>query len=265
MSWFDIGVNLTSGRFSQDLPQVIERAHQAGVTGVLITGTDVRQSSQALELAKQWDCFATAGVHPHYAAQASGDYLSGLRELAADPRVRAIGECGLDFNRNFSSRQDQLRVFEQQLELAVELKLPVFLHQRDAFDEQLHLLRRYRAGLTGGVAHCFTGDRVQMEAYLELDLYIGVTGWLCDDRRGASLREAVRYLPPERLLLETDAPYLAPRNVRPRIERNEPCHLPLIGEELARIRQQDPALIARQSFANACALFNLDDYGDGQP
>ncbi|GAB3013735.1 TatD family hydrolase [Bowmanella dokdonensis] len=255
MTWFDVGVNLTNNRFQADLQQVMERARQAGVAQMLITGTDEADSEQALMLADQWNCLSTAGVHPHYAAGVSEAYLTRIRQLAGADRVRAIGECGLDFNRNFSPKEEQLRVFEAQLELATELRLPVFLHERDAFAEQIRLLRRYRPALTGGVAHCFTGDRAQMEAYLELDLHIGITGWLCDDRRGQSLREAVLHLPLDRLLLETDAPYLAPRHVRPRIERNEPCHLPVVGSELAALTGQEPVTIAQHSYDNACRLF----------
>ncbi|MDF2178737.1 TatD family hydrolase [Aliiglaciecola sp. CAU 1673] len=258
MAWFDIGVNLTSSRFSQDLSAVIERAESADVLFLLITGTNLDHSGEAALLAQQWKQYSTAGIHPHYASEATEDFAESLRSLAALPCVKAIGECGLDFNRNFSSKEDQVRVFEQQLELACELALPVFLHERDAFKEQIALLKRYRPGLVGGVAHCFTGDQAQMEAYLELDLHIGITGWLCDERRGQALRDAVVHLPLNRLLLETDAPYLAPRHVRPKIERNEPRYLPVIAEVLSALTNTPVATLEKQSLANSLSLFTIE-------
>lgn len=258
MAWFDIGVNLTNSRFIEDLGMVVERAKKHQVNQLLITGTDVEDSRAALQLAEQYQQYSTAGVHPHYAGAVEQGYLKELHRLASHDRVRALGECGLDFNRNFSAKEDQLKVFEQQLELAVELQKPVFLHERDAFSEQIQLLKQYRAKLPGGVAHCFTGNRMQMEAYLELDLHIGITGWLCDERRAQPLREAVSVLPPERVLLETDAPYLAPRHVRPRIERCEPCHLPIVAEQLAVLMELPLTALAKHSLANSLALFGLE-------
>src|SRR5690606_18676647 len=178
--------------------------------------------------------------------------------LAHHPNVKAIGECGLDFNRNFSPKNVQLSVFEAQLELTAELKLPVFLHERDAFDQQINLLKKYRSRLVGGVAHCFTGNRAQMEQYLQLDLYIGITGWLCDDKRGSDLQTAIKHLPLERLLLETDAPYLAPKTLKPKVSTNEPCFLPEVARYFAEITQQPLASVIELSYANAQTLFNLN-------
>ncbi|GGD76442.1 TatD family hydrolase [Lacimicrobium alkaliphilum] len=257
MNWFDIGVNLTNSRFSKDLGEVLGRAQAGQVTEMLITGTSESQSEAALSLAEQYNQYSTAGVHPHDASSVDKDYLHRLRDLADSPRVRAIGECGLDFNRNFSARDDQLRVFEQQLELAVELQLPVFLHERDAFSEQITLLKKYRPGLVGGVAHCFTGDREKMESYLQLDLYIGITGWLCDKKRGLDLRNAVPHLPLQRLLLETDAPFLTPKTLRPKTSRNEPGFLPHIAEALSGLIQVPVEQLALVSTENAQRLFNI--------
>ncbi|ALT00015.1 TatD family hydrolase [Lacimicrobium alkaliphilum] len=264
MKWFDIGVNLTSSRFGKDLESVLERARASQVTQMLITGTSESQSLAAVTLAEQYQLYSTAGVHPHDASSVSEDYLHQLRDLASHPRVRAIGECGLDFNRNYSAKPDQLRVFEQQLELAADLELPVFLHERDAFEEQLSLLKKHRHKLVGGVAHCFTGDREQMEAYLQLDLYIGITGWLCDSKRGQALRDAVSVLPLERLLLETDAPFLTPKTLRPKASRNEPAFLPHIAEALSELIQVPVEHVAEAATDNARQLFNIDgdkDFG----
>ncbi|WP_416306522.1 TatD family hydrolase [Neptunicella sp. SCSIO 80796] len=260
MPLFDIGVNLTSPRLADQLDDVLIRARQVGVSGGLITGTDITQSQTAVQIAQRYpgELFATAGIHPHYAIDADNDFIQQLKTLAECSQVKAIGECGLDFNRNFSPRDVQLSVFEAQLELACELKLPVFLHERDAFEQQINLIKKYRSQLVGGVAHCFTGNRAQMEQYLQLDLYIGITGWLCDDKRGKDLQAAVKHLPLERLLLETDAPYLAPKTLKPKVSTNEPCYLPEIARYFAEISQQPLASVVELSYANAHTLFAIN-------
>jgi TatD DNase family protein len=257
----DIGANLTDGAFQDDLPDVLARADAAGVRTILVTGTTVDTSRAALELARLWPARlrSTAGIHPHYARLADGESMASLRQLAADPWVVAIGETGLDFNRDFSPRPVQENVFEQQLALACELQRPLFLHQRDAHTRFLAILKHYRPQLPGAVAHCFTGTADELGDYLDLDLHIGITGWICDERRGLHLRELVREIPLDRLLLETDSPYLVPRDLRPkpRKGRNEPAFLPHILAHVAACRGEDPATIAAASRRNSQALFRL--------
>ena len=266
MSWFDIGVNLGNERF--DVEAVLARSNAAGVSSMMLTGTSVAESQKALELCRQYPptLYSTAGVHPHYASEFNQQAYAALFALCQAPQVVAVGECGLDFNRNFSTPQQQLHAFEQQLQLACELKLPVFLHERDAFDEQVRLLKKYRAKLVGGVAHCFTGNITQMQTYLELDLYIGITGWVCDLTRGLALREAVKSLPLNRLMLETDAPYLRPKGLANNRKldngNNEPAYLPYIAEQLAAICEIDIQLIKQHSYANSQALFGLRKQGN---
>ncbi|MFQ3235885.1 MAG: TatD DNase family protein [Paraglaciecola sp.] len=261
MHWVDIGVNLPNARLK--IEPMMARAATAGVKQIILTGTNVTQSRQAADLASDYPgrLFSTAGVHPHSAKDVTVDYLETIRHLAASSQVVAIGECGLDFNRNFSPPEQQIQIFEQQLELASELNLPVFLHERDAFSQQYALLEKYRSQLTGGVVHCFTGDVTQMQAYLELGLYIGVTGWVCDHQRGHALRDAVRSLPLERLLLETDAPYLRPKTLGENkikgVNQNEPCYLPHIGEQLSELMQVQLSDIQRHSANNSQQLFRL--------
>ncbi|MDN4502115.1 TatD family hydrolase [Alteromonadaceae bacterium BrNp21-10] len=259
MPWFDIGINLTSSRFNADLDGVMQRAVAANVNSLLVTGTSVDESQKAVALTETYpdNLYCTAGVHPHYAGDVTANYMERLIALAQLPCVKAIGECGLDFNRNFSSKQDQLTVFEAQLQLACETQLPVFLHERDAFDEQIALLKLYRQDLVGGVAHCFTGNQAQLEGYLALDLYIGITGWLCDDKRGKDLQQAIQILPNNRLLLETDAPYLAPKTLVGKIKCNEPCYLPEIARYYAELTQQPLTAVEQASFNNARSLFNV--------
>lgn len=261
MYWFDIGVNLTNERL--DIEPVLTRAKQAGVSSMLLTGTSVSASFKAYKMCLQYpdSLYSTAGVHPHYAIDVEPDYIEQLSLIAAHPSVLAIGECGLDFNRNFSPKQQQLDVFEQQLKLAIRLRKPVFLHERDAFAEQIELLRHYRSELVGGIAHCFTGDLQQMQAYLGLDLYIGITGWVCDVNRGQALREAVKFLPLERLLLETDSPYLRPKGLanKRKVDGgcNEPAYLPFVAQQLALLMDVKLEAICNHCFANSQELFGL--------
>ncbi len=257
----DIGANLTHDSFDADRDAVLERAAAAGVRRLIVTGTSVTGSVQAGALcdARPASLFATAGVHPHHAVDFDAYTLAALRSLLAAPQFVAVGECGLDFFRDYSPRDAQRRAFAGQLELAVEVGKPVFLHQRDAHDELVALLAPLRASLKGGVAHCFTGGPKELEAYLDLDLYVGITGWVCDERRGSELRAAVPLIPLDRLLVETDAPYLLPRDLQPRPQsrRNEPQHVVHVIERVAALVQQPVEVVARATTANAERLFGL--------
>jgi TatD DNase family protein len=227
----------------------------------VITGASVTGSVRALGLAATaaGKFFATAGIHPHHAAEHDAHSICALAELLRNPLVVAVGECGLDFYRNFAPREDQERAFLAQLELAASVGLPVFLHQRDAHERFTELLARRRGALFGGVAHCFTGGPEELHAYLDLGLYIGITGWVCDERRGAALRNALPFLPLDRLMIETDAPYLLPRDLpdKPRDRRNEPRHLPHILARVAAIMRRDVEEVAAATTANAERLFGL--------
>lgn len=259
---FDIGVNLTSTQFAKDRDQVIKRAKEVGITGLLITGTNALESQQAQSLAEKHPgfCWSTAGVHPHHASEWSAETAATLTRLAESDTVVAIGECGLDFNRNVSDPAQQAYAFNAQLELAAELGLPVFLHCREAHDRFLAILTPWLPKLSGAVLHCFTGTQNELEACLALGLSVGITGWVCDERRGTELRTLMPLIPAERLLLETDAPYLLPRDMRPRpaSRRNEPCFLPHIVGEVAKLRGEDAAWLAQQCDTNARKLFSLE-------
>lgn len=261
MELVDIGANLTHEAFHNDLDSVLERAHDNGVTRMVITGADEDSSRNALDLARRHpdSMRATAGVHPHVAADAAPGVIDRLRGLAGNPLVAAIGEAGLDFNRDFSPRAEQERLFEQQLELAAETGLPVFAHERDAHERFAAILSRYRSELRGIVVHCFTGSEAALAAYLELDCHIGITGWVCDERRGHDLRSFLHRIPADRLMLETDAPYLLPRDLRPkpRSRRNEPMHLPHILGSVALARGDNPEQLAAATTATARRFFGF--------
>jgi len=253
-----------SPAFDRDREAVIARAQAAGVKTLIITGNDIESSSEAAAFVREkahLNCKATAGVHPHNAKDWNDKTLARLEELAAlyDKDIRAIGECGLDYNRNFSPPDAQRKCFEDQLKLAAKIGKPVFLHERDAFDDFFSILMIYRADLPGAVVHCFTGQRRELEAYLSIDCYIGITGWVCDERRGGHLIPLLAAIPTDRLLLETDAPYLLPRNLprsaRGKSGRNEPCFLPHIAASVAGILGKTPDQIAEETSANAERFF----------
>ena len=258
---FDIGVNLTSTQFAKDREQVVRRAREAGLTGMLITGTNALESQQAQSLAQRHPdfCWSTAGIHPHHASEWSADTAATLRRLAESPQVVAIGECGLDFNRNFSAHNQQEYAFDAQLALAAELQMPVFLHCRDAHERFIAVLKPWIDQLPGAVVHCFTGTAEELAECLALGLSVGITGWVCEERRGMALRELLPQIPAERLLLETDAPYLLPRDMRPRptSRRNEPCFLPHIVQQVALWRGEEVGQLAQQTDANSRRLFRL--------
>jgi len=255
---FDIGVNLFSSQFDADRAEVIQRAKAENVQRLLLISSDLAETEQNSNYSHaQSGLYCTAGVHPHAAADVADNWIAQLVQLSRHHKVVAIGECGLDFNRDFSPRAQQIDVFEQQLQLAKQLNKAVYLHERDAFDTQLALLKQHHIG--HGVAHCFTGDQQQMRSYLDLGLHIGITGWLCDERRHQQLLDAVQYLPLDRLLIETDAPYLLPRTLlaKPKNRRNEPMYLPEIVRYIAQITGHQPEQIQQICWQNSCEVFNL--------
>jgi TatD DNase family protein len=261
MQLIDIGVNLTHDSFDRDRAEVLERAAAAGVVQMIITGSSGASTGAALALARSAPgrLFATAGVHPHHATELDAALLADLEELARAPEVVAIGECGLDYFRDFSPRDVQRSAFARQLELATRIGKPVFLHQRDAHEDFLAILREHRSGLVDGVAHCFTGAADHADAYLELGVAIGITGWISDERRGTHLPAIVRRIPSHRLVLETDAPYLLPRDMRPRPHsgRNEPAFLPHVAQAVAHARGISLEDLAASATAATRALFRL--------
>jgi TatD DNase family protein len=259
MRLVDIGANLTHPAFRDDLDVVLTRARQAGVETILVTGTTVQESQAALALAasRPEALYATAGVHPHHARDCDSLTIPALRDLAKDPRVVAIGECGLDFNRNYSPHPDQEKWFIAQIELGLSLSKPLFLHSRDAHPRFAEILKHHQ--VKNAVAHCFTGEREELKAYLDLGLYIGMTGWICDERRGRHLVDLVREIPRERLLIETDSPYLTPRDLKPqpKARRNEPAFLAHILKAVARAVGRPAEEVAAQTESNARDLFGL--------
>ena len=257
----DIGVNLTNARFDKDRDALILRAKTAGISAMLVTGTNISESQNAAQLSAQYPnyLYSTAGVHPHDADNVSDNYLQDIRSLTKHNGVIAIGECGLDFNRNFSVPKQQEKVFAEQIALAAELQLPLFLHQRDAFAPWFQLLSPYLTKVPAMISHCFTGNGDELDQCLSAGMYIGITGWVCDERRGKSLQALIPSIPLNRLMIETDAPYLTPRTIRPKPKssRNEPSYLPYVVEKLAELYQCSAQDVINASSDNARHVFNL--------
>ncbi len=266
----DIGVNLLHPQFDRDRLAVVDRAVAEGLTAMLITATDLAATTATIEYC---DAHAhpaiqlqtTAGIHPHDARHAPENLSDVLRELALSEHVRAIGETGLDFNRNFSPPDIQAHVFEQQLSLAADLSLPVFVHDRDSGGQVYRLLKKHAHLLPGMVVHCFTGNAAELDAYLDLGCSIGITGWISDSRRGTTLREIVGRIPLDRLMIETDAPFLLPQNAPADWyqhnagvkRRNEPALLPWVAAGVARATGSSLQEVTERTAANACRLFGL--------
>lgn len=257
----DIGVNLTNSRFDKDRDDVILRAEQAGISALVITGTNILESQQAAQLCLNYpqNLYSTAGVHPHDADHVSPNYLQDIEALTQLKQVKAIGECGLDFNRNFSHPDQQLKVFSEQVQLAARLNMPLFLHQRDAFEPWAKVLTPYIDKVPAMVSHCFTGDVSQVKQCLAMGMYIGITGWVCDERRGDALRACIPHIPLNRLLIETDAPYLTPRTIRPKPKssRNEPSYLSYVVDTVSALMSVEKQQVIEHTTANAKRVFGI--------
>ncbi|MGY0612524.1 TatD family hydrolase [Luteimonas sp. A501] len=266
MDLIDIGANLTHDSFDHDRDQVMARARNAGVVQMVVTGASREHSPMALELARAHpgELFATAGVHPHHASDYTAECDAEMRALHAHPQVVAVGETGLDYFRDFSPRPAQRKAFERQLGIAADLfaagrAKPLFLHQRDAHADFIAIMKDFEGRIGPAVVHCFTGSREELFDCIDRDWHIGITGWLCDERRGKHLREIVANIPANRLMIETDAPYLLPRTLKPmpKDRRNEPMFLSHIVEELARDRREDVAVTAANATATTRTFFQL--------
>lgn len=257
----DIGANIAHDSFDEDRADMMQRAADAGVERIVITGSSDTSNVRAAELAEQSSgaLFSTAGVHPHHASDYTDESDALIRSLIQKDEVVAVGECGLDYFRNLSPRDAQLEAFKRQLEIAKESGLPVFLHQRDAHDDFVEVLEAALPDLSRAVAHCFTGEGESLREYVAMGLYIGITGWVCDERRGKHLHDIVSFIPDDKLLIETDAPYLLPRTVRPKPKsrRNESMYLPEIARVVAEARGQTEEHVAKITTANAVRFFDL--------
>lgn len=258
MKLFDSHCHLDDRTYKEDLESVVKRAYTAGLRAIMLVGTDLQSSRYAIKISNMFNwLYASVGIHPHDAKQCDEMKLTHLKRLAKDPRVKAWGETGLDFNRMYSSREDQERWFIRQLEISREMELPVIFHERDTQGRFLEILNAYWRQHRSGVVHCFSGNASELDAYLALGLSIGVTGVITIKSRGEQLRQLVRRIPAERLVVETDAPYLTPTPERNKHRRNEPAFVRTVLLKLAQVRQEAPEQLAKTIWNNTCRLYRI--------
>jgi len=255
----DIACNFTNERFDKDLDDVINRAITNKITKFGLICSELSDLDRLLEIYDQYskDMFFTIGVHPHHANEINDKYLKNLKEAVINNNPHAIGETGLDFFRNLSTYDEQIYAFEEQIKIAIDTNKPLFLHQRDSHDDFIKILREYSSDINKAVVHCFTGTQEQLEDYLELDCYIGVTGWICDEKRNVELRKTIKNIPLEKLMIETDCPYLIPKNLpnKTKNNRNEPINLNHIVNEIAELMEIDIDSLRKQTFKNTINYF----------
>jgi len=255
----DIGANLTHDSFDKDRKLVIQSAVDVGVNTMIVTGSSMTCSQKAYQLTHEFPdvLYSTVGIHPHHASEYTGETEELIMELIQHEKVVAIGETGLDYFRDISPREAQIFSFEQHIKLAIETKAPLFLHQRDAHKDFYPIIKEYRDQISQLVVHCFTDSKEALFDYLDLDCHIGITGWICDERRGLHLRELVKSIPNNRLMVETDAPYLIPRDLKLKTRRNEPKHLPHIAKVIADLKGQDESVFTNEIVNTSKSFFNL--------
>ncbi|MDX2448310.1 MAG: TatD family hydrolase [Desulfobacterales bacterium] len=260
MKLFDSHCHLDDRSDKKDLEAVIHRAKQDGISNMMTVGIDRETSIRAIEIAGKFDgVYASIGIHPHRASSCSDQVMERLIDLAENPRVRAWGETGLDFNRMYSPKNDQEKWFIRQVQTADERRLPLILHERDSHGRLLEILKAHPNKNRRGVVHCFSGNRPELDAYLDLGFFIGVTGILTLQKRGTELRNLIRHVPLERLLIETDAPYLTPTPQKNKTRRNEPAFVKSVLLKLAEIRDIDPEELAELTLNNTRCLFKIKD------
>jgi TatD DNase family protein len=258
MKIFDSHCHLDDKLYDHDLHRVMDRAENAGIAALMIVGINRKTSEKAVSMAEATPWFyASVGVHPHDAKHCGQATIDFLRNLAKRKKVHAWGEIGLDFNRMYSARKDQEKCFISQLQAGSELNLPLIFHERDSKGRFIEILRSHLEQPAKGVVHCFSGTREEMEQYLDFGLHIGITGILTVKGRGKKLRSLVPLIPENRLVIETDAPYLTPVPERNKHRRNEPAFVKSVLFKLAQVRKQDPEYLAKTLWDNTCRLFNI--------
>ncbi len=259
MKLFDSHCHINDTVYDQDLSEVMDRAEHAGVRAMMIAGVDLHTAKRAIEIANIHPrVFTAVGIHPHDAIQCGSQVIEELKEMAmGNDCVRAWGETGLDFNRMFSPQQDQEACFTAQMAMADNLDLPLIFHERDSKGRFYEILKSDGPGSRRGVVHCFSGTKEEMFKYLDLGYHIGITGILTIQQRGEYLRKIVPEIPEDRLLIETDAPYLTPKPQKNKFRRNEPAFVKSVMERLAQIRGADPEELADKVFQNTCEFYNV--------
>lgn len=259
-TFIDIGINLTNKQFNNEHDEIINFALATGVHYMILTGTSVRGSKESAEIAEDYPeiLFSTAGIHPHDAKSYNNESSNELRKLLKQNHVVSVGECGLDFDRDFSPRPIQEKCYRAQLELSIEMNKPLFLHERAAFKRFNEITDEYLSKLPKAVVHCFTGTLQEAKTYLDKGFYLGFTGAISDTNRFKHLEEVIKYVPLYRMMIETDAPFMLPKNM-PRIQsrRNEPQFLPYVAQTIAHLKKISISEIADETTEVARNFFRI--------
>jgi len=259
-TFIDIGINLTNKQFNNEHAEIINLALACGVHWMILTGTSVRGSKESAEIAENYQdfLFSTAGIHPHDAKSFTHESSNELRKLLKQDHVVSVGECGLDFDRDFSPRPVQEKCYRAQLELAIEVNKPLFLHERSAFKRFNEITDEYLPKLPKAVVHCFTGTLHEAKTYLDKGFYLGFTGAISDQNRFKHLEEVVKYVPLDRMMIETDSPFMLPKNMpRQQSRRNEPAFLPYIAQTIAHLKKISISEVAEETTDVARNFFSI--------
>ena len=257
---FDIACNFSSDRFDKDLDLVIERAQISGVNKFLLVSASLTDFNKIYKIYNNnsANSFYSIGVHPHHANEININENKKMKDMISKYSPSCIGETGLDFFRNLSTYEEQIYAFEEQIKLAIEFNKPLYLHQRDSHEDFIKIINKYKNSLPKCVVHCFTGTQSELDDYLDLDFYIGLTGWICDERRNVELRQSIKNIPLNKLMIETDCPYLIPRNLenKPKNNRNEPSFLPHIAEEISSLMDIELNKFTEATYSNSIDFFS---------
>lgn len=255
-TYYDIGLNLFTRSFP-DPERIIADAEAAGICCIL-TGSEARENELVDEFVKTHDVYGTAGIHPHAADGAADKDLERIEEIIlSNPKIVAVGECGLDYDRMYSTKENQLYYFKKLIALGEKLKKPLFLHERDAEEDFISCFDGHEDICRRSVVHCYTGNKETAETLLDMGFSIGITGWICDERRAEALREAVKIIPPDRILLETDAPYLTPRGIPGLKRTNVPQNIVYVARALAHYMGVSEENVIRHAKINTEWIFGL--------
>ncbi len=256
IKYYDIGLNLFCRQFP-DPEKLIQDAAQQGICCIL-TGTDPKENQKIDKFVRNHTAYGTAGIHPHNADRASQQDFAAIEKMIAEnEKIVAVGECGLDYDRMFSTKENQIRCLEKHIVLAEKLDKPLFLHERSAAADFVKRFQRHPEICKKSVVHCFTGNKATLDKYLSMGFSIGITGWICDDRRARQLREAVHMIPLDRIMIETDAPYLTPKNV-PGLDRtNTPGNIVYVAKELAKYMKVSEETLMENAVKNTKKIFHI--------
>lgn len=265
MNYIDIGINLTNKQFQNDIDDVIQNALDVDVSQMILTGTSVKNSEASAQIAKEYPgiLYATAGIHPHDAKSFDVQSISKLRNLLKQKHVVSVGEFGLDFDRDFSPRNVQETCYKAQLELAIEVHKPLFLHERAAFTKFMEITKDYLPQLPKAVVHCFTGSLQEAKTYLDNGFYLGFTGAISDSKRFEHLKEVIQYVPLDRMMIETDAPFMLPKNTPNNLlkkyheRRCEPAFLPFVAATVAQFKGISGIIVTEETTKNAKDFFGI--------